>query len=100
MGDWDYSRKHDRPQGESGGILPAKFQLILLCRSSRWRRGCLRQITFHFRTESGFTVITLTNHALSYALVSSVSVPARASCLAGHQNMPDHNDFTARIGPC
>jgi anti-sigma factor RsiW len=52
-------------------------------------------LTFHYRTESGFRVITWTNHGLSYALVSSVQGPARASCLICHQNMADHSDFTS-----
>jgi anti-sigma factor RsiW len=54
------------------------------------------QLTFHYRTESGFRVITWTNHGLSYALVSSVSGPARASCLVCHQNMADRGDLIAQ----
>jgi hypothetical protein len=50
-------------------------------------------LTFHYHNESGFRVITWTNHALSYALVSSVSGPARASCLVCHQNMADGGSF-------
>ena len=50
-------------------------------------------LTFHYHNESGFRVITWTNHGLSYALVSSVSGPARASCLVCHQNMVDSNNF-------
>ena len=52
------------------------------------------RLTFHYNTDSGFRVITWSNHGLSYALVSSVSGPARASCLVCHQNMADHSDFT------
>ena len=51
------------------------------------------RLTFHYRTASGFKVITWTTHGLSYALVSSVSGPARSSCLVCHQNMADHNSF-------
>jgi anti-sigma factor RsiW len=54
------------------------------------------KLTFHYRTDSGFRVITWINHGLSYALVSSVSGPAPASCLVCHQNMADHGDFKAR----
>lgn len=50
-------------------------------------------LTFHYQNESGFRVITWTNHGLSYALVSSVSGPARASCLVCHQNMADGESF-------
>ena len=51
------------------------------------------RLTFHYSTDSGLRVITWSNHGLSYALVSSVSGPARASCLVCHQNMADHSDF-------
>jgi hypothetical protein len=53
----------------------------------------LGKLTFHYRTKSGFRVITWSNHGLSYALVSSVSVPPRESCLVCHQNMADRSDF-------
>lgn len=51
------------------------------------------KLTFHYYNESSFRVITWTNHGLSYALVSSVSGPARASCLVCHQSMADGSDF-------
>lgn len=51
------------------------------------------KLMFHYRNDSGFRVITWSNHGLSYALVSSVSGPARASCLVCHQNMADSNNF-------
>jgi ribose 1,5-bisphosphokinase PhnN len=50
-------------------------------------------LTFHYRTENGFKVITWSNHGLSYALVSSVSGSARDSCLVCHQNMADRQTF-------
>jgi anti-sigma factor RsiW len=53
-------------------------------------------LIFHYRTEDGFKVITWNNHGLSYALVSSVSGPARDSCLVCHQNMTDHHSFRER----
>jgi mycothiol system anti-sigma-R factor len=51
------------------------------------------RLTFHSRTDAGFKVITWSTHGLSYALVSSVSGSAGASCLVCHQNMADHGDF-------
>ena len=54
------------------------------------------KLTFHYRTASGFRVITWSNHDLSYALVSSVSGSARASCLVCHQNMADRSNFKSR----
>lgn len=51
------------------------------------------KLTFHFRSDGGFNVVTWTNHGLSYALVSSVSGPARESCMVCHQSMADHHNF-------
>jgi hypothetical protein len=51
------------------------------------------KLTFHYRDDAGFRVVTWTTHGLSYALVSSVSGPARASCLVCHQDMADSNNF-------
>jgi anti-sigma factor RsiW len=51
------------------------------------------KLTFHYYNDSGFRVITWSNHGLSYALVSSVTGPARASCLVCHQNMGDSSNF-------
>jgi len=53
-------------------------------------------LTFHYHTDSGFRVITWHNHGLSYALVSSVSGPARESCMVCHQNMTDKGAFSTR----
>ena len=50
-------------------------------------------LTFHYRTEGGFEVITWSNHGLSYALVSNLSSSGRQSCLVCHQNMADHDAF-------
>jgi mycothiol system anti-sigma-R factor len=52
-------------------------------------------LIFHYHTNAGFNVVTWTNHGLSYALVSSVSGPARQSCMVCHQSMADHHDFNA-----
>jgi hypothetical protein len=54
------------------------------------------KLIFHYLTDAGFRVITWTNHGLSYALVSSVTGPARKSCLVCHQSMADHSDFKDR----
>jgi len=54
------------------------------------------KLTFHYFNNSGFRVITWTNHGLAYALVSSVSGPAGASCLVCHQNMADRSNFQTR----
>jgi mycothiol system anti-sigma-R factor len=54
------------------------------------------ELTFHYHNESGFRVITWSNHGLSYALVSSVSGPAQTSCLVCHQSMADRSNFKVR----
>ena len=54
------------------------------------------KLIFHYHNRSGFRVITWANHGLSYALVSSVSGPAQASCLVCHQNMSDRRNFEVR----
>ena len=54
------------------------------------------KLTFHYHTNSGFRVITWSTRGLSYALVSSVSAPARESCLVCHENMTDKGAFKAR----
>lgn len=53
-------------------------------------------LTFHYRTNDGFKVITWSNHGLSYALVSTVSGSARESCLVCHESMADHQAFRPR----
>lgn len=50
------------------------------------------KLTFHYRTDQGFNVVTWTTHGLSYALVSSVSGSARESCMVCHQSMADHHN--------
>jgi mycothiol system anti-sigma-R factor len=51
------------------------------------------KLTFHYRTEGGYRVITWSNHGLAYALVSSVASPPKASCLVCHQNMADRYEY-------
>ena len=53
-----------------------------------------RALTFHYRSQAGFEIITWSNLGLSYALVSSISGSARGSCLVCHQNMPGRDGFT------
>jgi hypothetical protein len=54
-------------------------------------------LTFHYRSQAGFEIITWSNLGLSYALVSSISGSARESCLVCHQNMADRDGF--KSGP-
>jgi hypothetical protein len=49
-------------------------------------------LTFDYRTDQNFKVITWSNRGLSYALVSSVSGSARESCRLS-SSMPNHHDL-------
>ena len=75
---------------EKISLLVASSQSAPVVGGDEVRSGSL---TFHYRTENGFKVITWSNHGLSYALVSDVSGSARGSCLVCHQNMADHHTF-------
>jgi anti-sigma factor RsiW len=52
-------------------------------------------LTFHYRSEGKFKVITWSNHDLSYALVSSVASSAEESCAVCHHNLADRAFFRA-----
>jgi anti-sigma factor RsiW len=52
-------------------------------------------IIFHYSKQSGFNVITWSNHGLTYALVSSLPGSGRQSCLVCHQSMADGAHFSA-----
>jgi hypothetical protein len=51
-------------------------------------------LTFHFRTDQGFNVVTWTRHGRSYALVSSVPGSAWESCMVCHQSVTDRRSFS------
>ena len=51
------------------------------------------KLIFHYRNNDDYRVITWSNHGLAYALVSSVSGPAKGSCLVCHQNMADREKY-------
>lgn len=71
-------------------LLVASSQSATVAGGEEVRSGAL---TFHYRTNQGFNVVSWTTHGLSYALVSSVSGPARESCMVCHQNMADRENF-------
>jgi hypothetical protein len=50
-------------------------------------------LVFHHRTDSGFQIITWSNHGMAYALVSRAAGSARGSCLVCHQSMADRDTF-------
>jgi anti-sigma factor RsiW len=77
-------------QKERIGLLVASSQSAEVAGGEEVRSGSL---TFHYRTDQGFKVVTWSNHGLSYALVSSVSGSARESCMVCHQSMADQENF-------
>ncbi|HEX3470951.1 MAG TPA: hypothetical protein VHT28_07165 [Silvibacterium sp.] len=50
-------------------------------------------LVFHYRSDSGFQIITWSTHGLTYALVSKASGSASGSCLVCHQSMTDRKAF-------
>ena len=50
-------------------------------------------LVFYFTSKGGFNVVTWTNHALTYALVSSLHGSAQHSCLVCHENFANSNEF-------
>lgn len=77
-------------QNEKITLLVASADSAVVAGGEEVRSG---QLTFHYRTDDGLNVVTWTNHGLSYAVVSSVSGPARESCMVCHQSMADQQDF-------
>lgn len=80
-------------QRERISLLVASTQSAVVAGGDEVRSGAL---TFHYRTDKGFKVVTWSNHGLAYALVSSVSGSARESCMVCHQSMADHQKFQSR----
>lgn len=80
-----YERRNDKIS-----LLAESSELAVVAGGDQIRFG---NLIFHYKDDSGFRVITWSNHGLSYALVSSVSGPASTSCLVCHQNMADSSEF-------
>jgi anti-sigma factor RsiW len=81
---------YEEPHRDAISLLVADSRSAVVAGGDEVRAG---NLVFHYRGESGFRVITWSTHGLSYALVSSVTAPAQASCLVCHQNMADHDHF-------
>lgn len=78
-------------QKEKISLLVASADSAVVAGGEEVRSG---KLTFHYRSNDGFNVVTWTTHGQSYALVSSVSGPARESCMVCHQSMADHNNLS------
>jgi anti-sigma factor RsiW len=77
-------------QNEKVSLLVASSESAVVAGGDEVRSD---HLTFHYRTDQGFKVVTWSNRGLSYALVFSVSGPARESCMVCHQSMTDHQKF-------
>jgi len=77
-------------QKERISLLVASSQSAAVAGGDEVRSGAL---TFHYRTDQGFKVVTWSNHGLTYALVSAVAGSVRESCMVCHQSMADHQNF-------
>lgn len=77
-------------QNEKISLMVASADSAVVAGGEEVRSG---KLTFHYRTDEGFNVVTWTDRGLSYALVSSLSSPARESCMVCHQSMADRHNF-------
>lgn len=77
-------------ESQAISLLVASSKSAVVAGGDEVRSG---DLTFHYRKENGFNVITWSNHDLSYALVSDISGSARESCLVCHQSMADPHTF-------
>jgi hypothetical protein len=81
---------YDAPQKDTISLLVASTNYAVVAGGVEVRSG---DLVFHHRIDSGFQVITWSNHGLAYALVSRAAGSARGSCLVCHQNMKDNDTF-------
>ena len=73
---------------EKISLLVASAKSVVVAGGEEVRSG---NLTFHYRREASFEVITWANHGLAYALVSSSIGSPQHSCYVCHQNMADQN---------
>jgi anti-sigma factor RsiW len=81
---------YEAPQNDTISLLVASSNYAVVAGGVEVRSGSL---VFHHRTDSGFQIITWSNHGLAYALVSRAAGSAPGSCLVCHQSMADRDTF-------
>jgi anti-sigma factor RsiW len=81
---------YQAPQNDTISLLVASSNYAVVAGGVEVRSGGL---VFHDRVDSGFQIITWSNHGLAYALVSRAVGSARGSCLVCHQSMADRDTF-------
>jgi anti-sigma factor RsiW len=81
---------YEAPQNDTISLLVASSNYAVVAGGVEVPSGGL---VFHHRIDSGFQIITWSNHGLAYALVSRAAGSARGSCLVCHQSMADRDKF-------
>ena len=81
---------YQAPQNDIISLLVASTNYAVVAGGVEVRSAGL---VFHHRIDSGFQIITWSNHGLAYALVSRAAGSARGSCLVCHQSMADRDSF-------
>jgi anti-sigma factor RsiW len=81
---------YEAPQNDTISLLVASSNYAVVAGGVEVRSG---DLVFHHRINSGFQIITWSNHGLAYALVSRAAGSARGSCLVCHQSMADRDTF-------
>jgi hypothetical protein len=81
---------YEAPENDTISLLVASSNYAVVAGGAEVRSG---DLVFHHRIDSGFQVITWSNHGLAYALVSRAAGSARGSCLVCHQSMADRDTF-------
>jgi anti-sigma factor RsiW len=81
---------YEAPQKETISLLVASSNYAVVAGGVEVRSG---KLVFHHRIDSGFQIITWSNHGLAYALVSRAAGSALGSCLVCHQSMADRNTY-------
>jgi anti-sigma factor RsiW len=84
---------YEDPQQNPISLLVASSDYAAVAGGAQIRDGSL---VFHHRVDSGFQIITWSNHGLAYALVSRAAGSAQGSCMVCHQNMGDRGNFRSR----
>ena len=80
-------------QSKKISLLVASTKSATIAGGDEVRSG---NLLFHYFSRDKFQVITWSNHGLAYALVSSVLVSGRESCLVCHQNLADRDAYRRR----
>jgi hypothetical protein len=85
---------YEAPEHDTISLLVASSNYAVVAGGVEVRSG---NLVFHHRVDSGFQIITWSNHGMAYALVSRAAGSARGSCLVCHQSMADRDSFRSGL---